>query len=158
MKQVITSNGKVVVVDDEDFALIGSVPWTACKPRKSKTFYAYGCVPGGKGKKIMMHRMIMAALPSQKIDHRDGDGLNNCRENMRFASDSQNASNRRSKSKTGYRGVALTPYGGFEAYIKINQKRIHLGTFYSAEIAAFVYNKNAIKLFGEFAILNPVGA
>lgn len=74
------------------------------------------------------------------IDHEDRDISNDRFENLRSASRSLNGHN--STVSTGiipYRGVSLTRYGGYIAYIKVNRKRKYLGTFKSAEEASHVY-------------------
>lgn len=103
----------------------------------------------------MLSRLIMKAPPDIEVDHRDRDGTNCVRSNLRFATSQQNAANRarKIKSKTGYRGVYV--HGSlFQASVRVNHKLQSLGSFVTAEEAARVYDKAAKIAFGEFAVLN----
>ncbi len=94
-----------------------------------------------------------------EIDHRDRNRLNNEKGNLRFATHSQNCANKDIKidSTLGIRGVHwLKKYGKYEAYINKDRVKINLGYFDNKDVAARVYNENAIKLFGEFAVINEV--
>lgn len=53
-----------------------------------------------------------------------------------------------------YRGVERKPCGNFEARIKKNHKRYYIGTFSIEEDAARAYDKKAVELFGDKAVLN----
>jgi hypothetical protein len=91
------------------------------------------------------------------IDHLDGNGLNNQRSNLRFATKSENGMNRQKQENTTsiYKGVSWHKHNRkWVAYITINGKRSHLGYFISEVDAAKVYNQKAIELFCEFANLN----
>lgn len=95
-----------------------------------------------------------------KIDHKDRNPLNNLEDNLRIATPSQNMANRakqRRKCSSIYKGVSFRKYNlDWESYIMKNRKRIHLGIFKDEKEAALAYNKAAIELFGEFALLNIV--
>jgi hypothetical protein len=47
--------------------------------------------------------------------------------------------------------------GKYQANIKYQKKQMNLGTYETIDEAAHAYNKKAIELFGEFAVLNPIG-
>jgi HNH endonuclease len=87
------------------------------------------------------------------IDHRDGNPSNNCWDNLRRATVSQNNANRRMhrNNKCGYKGVVRNPWGRFWATIHRDGRRLHLGTFTTAQDAHAAYVAAARKLFGEFA-------
>jgi len=90
-------------------------------------------------------------------DHQDRDRHNNQRLNLRGCTYSQNNSNRDSKrGPSGYKGVRLTSKGKWNVRIAVNGKRTDLGTFDTAKEAAIRYNQAAIKLHGEFALLNII--
>jgi hypothetical protein len=126
---------------------------------------------------LMLHRYLLDldcedTYTSPVIDHIDGNGLNNCRSNLRLCDRSQNSCNKklRSNSSTGYKGVAYryssyvrkdgTPTPSkkpWTAYIKPkNSKRITIGYYETAEEAAKAYDEKAKELFGQFARLNNV--
>jgi len=146
------NNGMYEVVDDADYELVRVHNWTALHHRN--TWYALTRV---KGKTVRMHRLIFNAPPGVQVDHKDGDGLNNRRGNLRDGSNSQNQANRhRVNSNTGFKGVSRA-YDNFRdrPYLaKIG--RVHIGWFSTAKQAAIAYNEKAVELYGTFANLNLV--
>jgi hypothetical protein len=105
----------------------------------------------GKWNKLYMHRELTGwAL----VDHKNRDGLDNRRGNLRPASKSQNAANapRRSDSTNQFKGVRPSS-GGRPSWVARIQNR-HLGTFPTEEAAALAYDAAARETFGEFAWLN----
>lgn len=149
------------IVDPEDADLL-SLSWTMVK-KKQKRYAKHDITPKlGKRQTILMHRIILQRMledtPLEKweqVDHIDGDGLNNRRENLRLATNAQNSANKgkASKNTTGFKGVFRTKNRPkpFRAQIKVNQKSIHLGLFDTAEQAHEAYKEAAKKYFGEFA-------
>jgi hypothetical protein len=105
---------------------------------------------------LFLHQLIMRR---KWVDHIDGNPLNNKRNNLRPCNNQQNQFNQ--KPQTGraskYKGVTWVnrpkPY---RAYIYLNNKSIYLGSFYTEEEAALIYNEAAIKYFGVFAHLNKL--
>ncbi|MEE3805425.1 AP2/ERF family transcription factor [Lysinibacillus fusiformis] len=61
---------------------------------------------------------------------------------------------KRSRNKTGFRGVVIRENGRFRAVIKKEKKRIYVGTFPHPEQAAKAYDQKAYEFYGEKAILN----
>lgn len=107
----------------------------------------------------MMHRLIMEAKQQQKVDHINGDGLDNRKENLRFATTSENAMNKCStKNKSSsYKGVSwYKRYKKWQAQIKFKGKSIYIGIFDTEIEAAKAYDNKAKELFGEFAKLNNI--
>ena len=93
--------------------------------------------------------------PTTEIDHKDGDGLNNCFANIRLAVRSLNNANRVTDKRPGlYRGVYYTPEGGYYAKIKYQRKQRYLGRFDTPEAARDAYIAAAIATFGEFATID----
>ena len=100
-----------------------------------------------------MHRQILGCQADQQIDHRNHNTLDNRRSNLRLATPSQNAINRR-KAK-GYKGVSRVRDKWRATIGSVRKKeRRHLGYFPSAERAAKAYDAAAIEMYGEFALLN----
>ncbi len=91
------------------------------------------------------------------IDHIDGNSLNDKLENLRASSNSENIINQKRlsiRNKSGLVGVFETESGTWEAGIGLNNKRIYLGTFSSKEEAGEAYDKAALDLYKEFAVIN----
>jgi hypothetical protein len=158
MKEIPLSNSdKVALVDDEDFERLSQFKWTYEK--RPNQAYATRAIstegPNSHKRAIRMHQEILAAPPGFMIDHKNGDGLNNLRSNLRICTRAQNAHNSPKKigGKTPYKGVGLVPKCKmkFEARIHVNKERYILGRFETAELAALAYDEAARKLHGEFA-------
>jgi hypothetical protein len=106
---------------------------------------------------LRLHRVIMQAREGQLVDHRDGNGLHNWVDNLRLTDCAGNARNRLTNrgSKSGFKGVTLhVATGKFEAYIKHDGRKHHLGLFEKAEDAARAYDDRAAAVFGEYAKTN----
>jgi hypothetical protein len=91
-----------------------------------------------------------------RVDHANGDGLDNRRANLRPASQLLNARNLRKRQGTSsrFKGVCRLPDGRWQANIRINGHSRHLGWFVDEEAAAGAYDNAARELFGEFAAVN----
>jgi hypothetical protein len=158
MKQIPLTRGLFALVDDEDFDRVSQFKWTAETSPKDNTFYACRSVKvGGKWTHESLHHKILDHLPRrQRIDHRDGDGLNNQKSNLRPASHSENLRNMRCRNKHGLKGICLLSYGAkpWKAKITYDGKLRHIGYYATAIEAAEAYDKKASEVFGEFARLN----
>jgi len=108
------------------------------------------------GKNTAMHRFIMKPPDDLVVDHIDGNGLNNTRANLRICTYQQNIFNRKGWGKDSkYKGVSWDKRSKkWRAKIRYNSKDKHLGVFEDEIEAAKEYDKEAAKLFGEFAYLN----
>ncbi len=107
-----------------------------------------------------MHRTILGVKKGVEVDHRDGNGLNNQRRNLRRASKSQNQAAYRGACKnksSRFRGVRwASRYNNWTARITVNGREMHLGCFGVEVSAAAAYNRAAKKYFGRFASLNEI--
>ena len=100
-----------------------------------------------------MHRAIMGEPKELDVDHRDGDGLNNRRANLRVATVLENQFNarRRKDNASGFKGVSWHRAAGkWYAHISLNRKRFHLGTFDTPEAAHAAYAAASAAFHGEF--------
>lgn len=165
---IILSNGKTCLIDKCDVDLITlksekypyqknpQIIWRE-KKWNDKLSYAITMVRicADKWQMIRMHRLIMGITdPRIQVDHRDNDGLNNRRYNLRVASVHQNSMNTRPRKGTSkFKGVCFQK-NKWRATIMHNYKSIGLGSFDSEFEAALAYDKKAKELFGEFARLN----
>lgn len=157
MKLLPLSNGKFALVDDDIFYDVSRFSWFHAKTSpRNKTSYVMSCNKkslGGDGKTQYLHRRILKT--KLNVDHKDGDGLNCQRANLRECSQSQNGANRKPRRSQGvYR------YGEkWKAQIMKNYKLYYLGTFPTRQEAKAVYDAKSIELFGEFAsCLRPKAA
>ncbi len=103
-----------------------------------------------------MYRLIMNAPKGMVVDHYDGNGLNNCRANLRICTRQQNAYNsRRSGGTSQFKGVHFEKATGkWRATITLKGEHFDLGLYDDEVEAARAYDRKAIELFGEFAYLN----
>lgn len=149
--EIQLTQGKTAIIDEDDFERVSEFKWHYQK----KSGYA-AARPTYKGKSFYLHRFIMRAKKGEQVDHRNGNKLDNCKENLRFSTQSQNLANRSTVSKRWkYKGVRrLSTRGLWHARICYQKKDIHLGTFATEEEAARAYDKKALEVFGEFARLN----
>lgn len=106
-----------------------------------------------------MHNLVMGSKEGLIVDHVNGNGCDNRKENLRFCTESDNCKNRHNTwGKSIYKGVSWEKrYHTWISRIYVNHKSIYLGSFKDEIDAAKVYNKAAAEYFGEFARLNEVG-
>ncbi len=109
----------------------------------------------GKSTTVHLHRELVTPPDGMWADHVNRNRLDNRRQNLRFATPSQNGGNRshgfpRTKHLSAFKGVCPVPYGWWHATIAGR----YLGRFRSEEDAAAAYDKAAVERYGEFAVLN----
>jgi len=150
-------NGRFCLLDKEDMSVVSDFIW-----HSNFSGYATSHFPmkNGKQKTILMHRLILKAVPGQEVDHINRIRYDNRKCNLRFANDLQTSGNRsvqKNKKSSKFRGVYGYGYNGkFRAMGMQNGTLLHFGCFWSEIEAAKSYNEWAKKHFGEFAYLNPV--
>jgi len=157
-RRIYLGEGAWTILDQQDYCRLGYFKWTVIG--NDGKFYAIRNVKVGQIKTatIRLHREIMNAPDSLLVDHKNGDGLDNRRDNLRLATRSQNQCNKpkiKTKATSQYVGVNFEKSRGqWAARIKHNNKQIWLGRFDSEIDAAKVYDEAAKKYHGEFARLN----
>src|SRR6267142_3814586 len=155
MKLIQITQGQRVQVDDSDFEFLNRFKW--CAQKDTHTYYAVrAIVKDGRKSLVKMHRVLLELVdPKIKGEHRDGNGLNNQRENLRVATTMQNSQGHRTaraKKSSRFRGVTWHKLrGDWMANIGIKGKSGTLGYFGEEEDAARAYDVAALKHFGEFA-------
>lgn len=144
------SKGLFAVIDEADLPIVSKFKWHAHKARN--TWYARtDRVVNGKRRNIYLHSLLSGG---SQTDHRDTNGLNNRRSNLRACTQSQNSANMPTK-RDGFRGVSWDKSRGkWIAGLTVNYQRINAGRFATEEEAALAYDDLAIQHFGKFARLN----
>jgi hypothetical protein len=149
VERIPLGNGLFAAVDGDDYGEVSKYRWHAIV--RGRKIYAIG---KKNGRMVCMHRMLMRPRRGYIVDHKDGNGLNNCRDNLRVCTHRQNRANRR-------------PYGGASRFIGVYRHRdkwsagigyrgkfLHLGVFDDEVQAAKARDRKAWELHGEFAYLN----
>jgi hypothetical protein len=148
MKMIQLTMGRSVAVDDDDYEALSKFRWQAKNPRKD-TYYAARSIrlSNGRQKTVGMHRIITNCPDGYDVDHIDGDGLNNCKNNLRVVTRRQNLQNRHSKTTSNYVGVSFDKNERkWVAYIRIENKMVKLGRFTDEANAANAYLRKVREL------------
>lgn len=152
MKELIIKEHKILV-DDEDYEMVSRFKWHISKTNKNNFYAMRHVVVNGKATKVYLHREILGN-PLFPIDHKDQNGLNCQKENLRISDRSENGQNRRPYGAIPYLGVSIHKTM-FRVQIYFKGKR-YGGLYKTPEEAALVYNDYAKRLYGEGARLNQV--
>jgi hypothetical protein len=150
----IYNSNRVVLVDDEDYESLIVYTWYLRRDPKGRNL-PYVIREGHKGEiaHIAMHQQIMNGN-GRGIDHKNGNTLDNRKENLRFATHSQQAANRfKTRGTSQFKGVQRRG-DKWRAQIGFRRQVYYLGSFVDEEDAARAYDKAALKFFGEFARIN----
>lgn len=148
------TQGKVSLVDDDMYEFLTKYTWHAFQ--NGGNWYAIRNVVRKDGKRTVeyMHHAVMGTVG---IDHKDGDGLNNTRNNLRLATKQQNSWNRKLQpsNTSGFKGVSWdSEKRRWRSRIAVSGKIRHLGYFDSVIRAACAYDEAAFQLYGSFARVN----
>lgn len=172
MKKIPLTQGKFAIVDDEDFHYLSRFKWriwNGSSKQPNNTIYAARSLmfksPDGvqigrkKDRWIYMHEEIVPTKQNLLTHHKNGDTLDNRKENLIYIS--RTGADHRLKKKpncsSNYKGVWFNKRGKtWGAQIDCNHIKYYLGTFHTEKEAAEVYNKKARELYGEFAYQNKI--
>lgn len=156
MRLIPLSQGLFAKVDDADYDAVMQFKWYARK--NGRGIYAARRIVKANGKTAVqyMHQFLIPGVP--RVDHRDGNGLNNQRYNLRPATHQQNMQGFR-QPKTGttskFRGVCWhKQHGKWQAQIKVDGRTKFLGHFTIEEDAARARDKATLKYYGPDAHFN----
>ncbi len=161
MKEIQLTQGKVALVDDDDFDFLSQWKWHLMKVKtityavRSKKDYSTG-----HEKVWFMHREILGLKTYKEnpvvVDHKDRNGLNNQKNNLRLATSSDNNANSyKNRGKSTYKGVSKIGSRGYWVAQLVRDGIKHfLGGYAEEKEAAIAYDNAARKYFGEFAHLN----
>lgn len=166
MKQIPLTQGKVATVDDVDYPSLSRYKWCAVfantKGQGVPQWYAVRTHGKRPNRNLVgMHRDVCGLIigDGKRVDHRDRNGLNNQRSNLRVCSLRQNNANMElpRHNTSGLKGVCWhKKHRRWRAAVYINNKSNHLGEFITKEEAGKAYDAAAIITFGEFALTNKI--
>lgn len=146
MKTIELTQGKVAIVDDDDFGWLSQLNWYSHK--NHTVFYASRKIqlPNGKQSTLSMHRAILERhghkIDDLEVDHRNHDGLDNRKENLRAGTVAENQGNRTCHDDN-FVGVYLHGVR-WQASVSVNHKRFNVGTFDTAHEAALARDQYII--------------
>ena len=154
--EIPLSQGKVALVDKEDYDELSKYKWSALRHRN--LYYAgrgHRDPETGKKSVIFMHRQILNTPKGMFTDHISGDGLDNRRSNLRICTHAENNRNvgKPRTNTSGYKGVVWNR-GKWVAQIWAEGKLKNLGRFESKELAYEAYCQASKKYRGEFSRLD----
>lgn len=147
------------IIDLEDLERVINFPytWYAKLNKSIGKYYVYTsvyCTETKRCKPIFLHQFIMNAK-GKTVDHKNNDGLDNRKENLRVVLDGNNSTNRRSRNKnnsSGYRNVSWDKkYSKWIVQLQINGKRKMLGRFDDVHEAGAFAEKMRSEYYKEFA-------
>lgn len=147
-------SGEYVRVDDEDYERLNQYNWYLFKSEKWCYAIRNQC-NGGKQKTVFMHREVMGVTdPKEYVDHRDHDGLNNQKSNLRKSNNCFNQYNvgKKTTSKQKYKCIRQKK-GKWQVRIRIPEGRRIERSANTEEEAVKLYNDLVTKYHGEFAYL-----
>jgi hypothetical protein len=150
----LTTPGKYAIVDDRDYIRVSHFKWRA-DLGKQNTWYALRRTRiNGKESCMSMHRFILGET-SYLIDHKNRNGLDNRRSNLRLCTYSQNSAHAVGKKPWKLKGISWHKGSRrWQAQICKDYHNIYIGKFLTAQEAADAYDKKARELFGEFSMTN----
>jgi hypothetical protein len=137
MKEIPLTQGKVALVDDEDYSELSKYKWYAHK--NCNTWYAErrSSKINGKQGLIKMHVAVAGTPKGMETDHVNGNGLDNRRENLHAVTHRENLQNLHNPRTSKYPGVSWKKqHRKWRAQIQVNGKNHHLG-YYDKEEAAY---------------------
>lgn len=145
--------GFSILIDDSDAEWFSSFShgWLVHLDQGSVP-YVYSRRPSGK-----LHRLLLNAAPGQLVDHKNRNGLDNRRANLRLADTKQNCHNSgpRTHARSQYKGVWQHPNGRYHGRVKAPDGRRYTTGYHHSEVEAARAHDALVKLFrGDFAYLN----
>jgi|HubBroStandDraft_5_1064220.scaffolds.fasta_scaffold173800_1 hypothetical protein len=148
------TQGQNTIVDVEDFEFLSQWNWLARKKKSTGRFHVGRYEITKEGKRVVAMHVVIMGGPA---DHKNRNGLDNRRENLRPCTAAQNSKNRslHRNNKSGFKGVCWNKRRRkWTAMIGFNWDQKEIGCFKTKEAAALAYNEAAKRFHGEFASLN----
>lgn len=154
MSEIVIAGGNIALVDDADYDSVAAIKW-----HMTSNGYARGYIhqtDDEPGYGVRMHRYILRLARGDKreVDHKNGNRLDNRRENLRICTRLENSRNTKMspRNTSGFKGVYWsTRHQRWHVQIWVNTKSKHIGLFDTPEEGYAAYCEAAKKYFGEFA-------
>lgn len=156
--KITTTSGHTILADDADGALLAQYSWYVVKTSDGRLYaQARDC---GNGKRIKMHRLLMAPPKTMIVHHRNNDGLDNRRANLEVASTRQNTRYHFEGKETGIHFHKRS--GKWRAQLRgLDGTRVSLGMYGTRDAALAAINSFKADLSKkiaakEFALLGQL--
>jgi hypothetical protein len=152
VKQIPLSQGKVCLVDDEDFEHLKQWKWHY----NNRGYAARLQLINGKYEIFYLHREIVRPHPWELVDHISGDKLDCQKVNLRLCTNQQNlwGQKKRRDSRSLYKGVSIGKGGKWRASIQVGGVQTYIHGFSTERHEAMAYDIWAKDLYGKYARLN----
>ena len=150
------TRGYVVIADPDAGEWLWGRRWFAKTDYSTVYAECWERLKDNRRRHMSMHRFVTGASGGRRVvvDHINGNGLDNRRENLRICTNQQNQGNAKARrGSSQFKGVSRKG-NRWIAYIQFNRKFRSLGSFESEHDAALAYDAAALECFGEFAALN----
>jgi hypothetical protein len=157
VREIPLTRGYVALVDDEDYDRVSQFKWRAQPVAVNGATANHYAITSLSGRTVFLHRFILNAPRGMEVDHRNRNGIDCRRNNIRLATTAQNQANRgrTQANRSGYKGVSWSEQRRkWLVQITCNGERRHVGRFDDPTEAALAYDRAARDAFGAFARLN----
>jgi len=158
---ILLPSGEIATISECDINVASLYSWCSKKRSGSSADRRGGRYVHARvnGSNQTLHRILMNPPRDMVIDHIDGNGLRNTRDNLRIVTQRENLRNQRKRDKrtsrffgVSRRSRAVNPW---QCHFRLpSGKKIYVGVFATEEEAARDYDRLALIHFGEFARLN----
>ena len=152
MKEIFLTQGYITIIDDDDYEMVSKYKWYARKC--GNILYASRCIKrNGVKTTLPLHCAILGYKQGYIIDHINGNGLDNRKENLRHLTIRQNAQNRHTEKSSKFPGVFWDSRAKkWRSMIKINGDKKYLGSYADEKEAFNAYCSASLLFAGEKVI------
>lgn len=153
MKKLLLRSGEHTLVDDDIYEKVNDVKWGLYVGASNMRYVGRY----SNKQMISLHRLITGAKKGQIVDHKNGDTLDNRRQNLRICTHQQNMANRKVQKNniSGYKGVGWEEKKNrYKVRVYKDGREFHVGYYLNVIEAAKAFDKATKKLHGEFARTN----